>query len=158
MAQVGYLGVVIPDADFWQGYFIDDAFAKYASAAIDTMRGDERMSKGGTVLAPLVDIPDADQPLVGNLCSIMVDTVLNHDDDLSYIGLCGYAIRQLIGQNYFFIEGRQDDNGVFSTIHILTTSSIEEAREAIGSSPQVTKIKMRMLRRLYGDDDGTHRP
>lgn len=157
MAQVGYLGVVIPDADFFQGYFIDDAYAENASHTIATMRGDETMSRGGTTLTPIDDVPEADQPLIGNLCSIIVDSVVKPNDNL-FIGSCGYAIRQLIGRDYFFIEGRPDEKGIFSTINIVVANSIEEARAIIQSSPQVVKIKLRILRKVLGDDDGTHTP
>ena len=143
MAQVGYFGLVLPDNNFWQGYFIDDGFADGARDALQSIRADN-VAASTLTWTKMSGVADADQSIVGGLSATVVDTVLTGRTQL-LIGTCAYAIRELIGGDYFWIEGRGDVKGVSSSIAMLNVTSIAAARDAINALPAVVAIRLRRL-------------
>lgn len=146
MAQVGYLGIVLPESNFWQGYFIDDEFAPEATKLLKELQSDKNY--GSTVFSAEPHISATDQPVVGSLCGALVElAVAKH---YLAIGACAHAIRTLVKHDYFWIEGRSDTKGVFSEFHLIDAPSIDTARDVINSLPAVLAIKIRLLQNFTG--------
>ena len=144
---VGYLGVVVPDRDFWQGYFINDAFAERAHEMLAEMRRNPELRNGSKIIAKL-SIPDADQPILGNLCGVIASAALGETDyPDTVIGVCSYAIYELINRRFFWLDGRPEEGGIRTTIMPIYVSTLDEARDYINALPLVGKIKRRLLQR-----------
>lgn len=156
--SIGYLGVVVPDRDFWQGYFINDTFAERAHETLAEMRRNPALRDGSRVIAKL-GIPDADQPILGNLCGVIASAALGETDyPETVIGVCGYAIRELIDRRFFWLDGRPEEGGILTTIMPIYVSTIDEARKYIDTLPIVGKMKRRLLiRHRYGGAEPQHR-
>jgi hypothetical protein len=143
--HVGYLGVIVPDVDFWQGYFINTAFAEAARDALAKIRNDATLRRGSVVLEEL-GIAAADQPVVGSLCATIVEAALDRvEHPQAVIGTCSYALRKIVGQDYFWIEGKVNDKGVRTSIGLISVASISAARGVIDALPAVRQIKTRLL-------------
>ena len=162
--SIGYLGVVVPDRDFWQGYFINDTFAERAHALLVEMRRNPELSNGSKVITKF-NLPDADQPLLGNLCGMIASAAMGETDyPETVIGVCGYAIRELIDRRFFWIDGRSEEDGVRTSIMPIYVSTMNEARSYIDALPVVGKIKRRLVQRArFGSEpqlsrDGQSRP
>lgn len=166
--KIGYVGIVVPERNFWQAYYIIDDFAERAEATLARYRAEPAMVNASTVIermgmndaekamldiiAPgyvstkLRHIPDADQPLLGGLCATMVSAALGEVEHAeTIIGVLGYALHTLIQRKYYWIEAKLEPAGTRTTISPIYVSTIDEAREAINSLPVVTKIKRRLV-------------
>jgi len=143
MSDIGYLAVVLPDRNFYQGYFIKDVFTQEAERALQSIRSDEKLRTGSTVFANF-DGAEVDQSIVGSLCATIVDAI-EANRDQTIIGVCGCALRMITGRDYFWIEARTDDKGIWTTITPSAATTIPEARAAIESLSIVQTIKRRLL-------------
>jgi hypothetical protein len=180
--EVGYLGIVVPDRKLWQGYFIKDDFAEQAAHMVKTIMGNEQLRTGSQVLSKQDDsilrtielfeqalgvkvrsklrvIPDEYQSAVGTICATMVSALLGETEPEhpgeAVIGVCGYALREIIKRDYFWIEARRDSKGTYTTLHPIYVSSIDEAREVINTLTVVRKIQRRLLAAYV--PEGQHR-
>lgn len=163
MSHIGYLAVVVPEIDFWQGYFIDDAFRDKANDTIRNVRDYDLLRTGSKVLKNLTNISDQDQPLVGGFCGSIVEAALGRIGPLDglhrqrpsasaadgVIAVLGYALHQLMGERFFYIEGNVGTEGTLTKITPIRASSIEQAREIILSLPSVAAIKQRLVQSLF---------
>lgn len=145
---LGYLGIVVPERKFWQGYFIKDVFADSASDALKRVMANEALRTGSRVITKL-DIPDQYQSVLGGFCATAVAASLGeveseHSAD-SLIGACASVIRDIIKRDYFWIEGTPEPGGIRTKITPIYVSSVEEAKKVIESLTIVRKINRRLL-------------
>ena len=175
--QVGYLGVVVPKQDFWQGFHIDDRFASQAQSALTRMRADRQATTGTQVIEPFgadpslveafaklgmpIGLTPADQSLLGGFCASITTAALvigqrmglalTTDMDMpqpeAIVGTLGFAIHTMIHRNFFYIEGEEKVGGMRTMITPLAVSTATEARDTINSLPVVTQIKRRLMAR-----------
>ena len=175
--QVGYLGVVVPKQDFWQGFHIDDRFASQAQSALTRMRADRQATTGTQVIEPFgadpslveafaklgmpIGLTPADQSLLGGFCASITTAALvigqrmglalTTDMDMpqpeAIVGTLGFAIHTMIRRNFFYIEGEEKVGGMRTMITPLAVSTATEARDTINSLPVVTQIKRRLMAR-----------
>jgi hypothetical protein len=168
VSQTGYFGVVVPDRDFWQCFFVDDNYRESALDMIRRVRADKALATGSKVISRL-NIPISDQTLVGSFCATVVEAALAEtghytqtaiDNPNGVIATVGYAIREVIGRPYFWIEARSTSAGTFTTIQPIHVSTIEQARIFIDGMPIVRSIKRRLLRKMEQmppEREGQHR-
>lgn len=156
MSQIGYFGVVVPAKDFWQGFFIDDQWREGATDAINRTRSHTTLAHASKVISRL-DIPGDNQSLIGSFCAAIVEAALGEtghlietpiSDPNAVLGIYGYAVCQLIGRQYFWIEATVADEGTYTTIQPIAVSSIAQARTYIDKIPVVRQIKRRLLTKL----------
>lgn len=156
MSQIGYFGVVVPDKDFWQGFFIDDNAQAEAMAAIERMRAHPMLSNAGKLFGR-ADVSHANQAIVGTCCATLVEAALAETGHMSEVPVkkantilatYGYALCRIIDRPYFWIEGRSAEGGVYTTIQPIHVSTISQARTYINNMPAVREIKRRLMRKL----------
>ena len=172
---VGYLGIVVPESKFYQGYFIKDELADRAAHVVRTFTGEF----GGQDLPPFDDqvhrtigmfqemlgaevttklhVPQEYVTLVGGLCATMVSAALGDTEyPEAVIGTMGYALRDIIKRDYFWVEGRQEKGGgTWTSVTPIYVSSVDEARKRLEALPVVRKIKRRLLASYV--PEGQHR-
>jgi len=151
MSQVGYFGIVIPASDFFQGYFIDDTFDEQAKDIVSRLRTDPRV-KETQIRVALSNVPEGDQALLGGLCATLTAAAMGRTEyPNSILATCGFAVKLLIRRNYFWIEAAEEDAGTRTTIEPMDVTSIDKARQHLGSLPAVLAIKTRLLAGLRRD-------
>jgi hypothetical protein len=163
VSQIGYFGVIVPDKDFWQCFYIDDSFRDSAHDALRTVRSSRTLATGSKVISRL-EIPEADQGVLGNFCAMLVEAALAASGQMTQtriahpeavLGNASYAVREIIDRPYFWIEGRFTEGGTYTTIQPIYVSSIAQARTYIDKMPQVRQIKRRLLSKVQ--EVGPHR-
>lgn len=127
---IGYAGVVIPEANFYQGLYIVDR--PHLHAAIS--RGQFAMNAVGFE-------PDAKE---GPWSAIMCETAQNGDE--SVLAVAALAVSRYYGSRFFIVHGEADGSGFKTLISKLSVSSVNEARAAIEHDSEVLMIKRNLLK------------
>ena len=137
--QIGYMGIVVPALDFYQGYFIDDAAAKQAAEAIDAAKAH-----------PVA----RDYNIVGQFSATAVRCALHLasleqsgiDQPQVRIAVCGYALHRLTDLKYFWINAERTEKGTSTRLTPLNAKTIAQARNRIHALPSVIKIQQRLAK------------
>jgi hypothetical protein len=152
MTQIGYFGVIIPQHDYYQGYFLDDGVEPDAQGFLDRIRsspGTQAMLQ--QVTSPRAfDLDPAANQLIGAASATLVDTALSSDHTRT--GVLGYAIYLLTKINYFTVTTRPNPIApslVYTEVQTLPVTSIPAARKAIENDPDVLAMKPRLLNQLW---------
>lgn len=136
MTQIGYMAVVVPELDFYQGYFIDDRVADLTEVilAAPLPPGIERE---GVLSAALAECA---------LCMAGLASTISMAE--ARLGILAYALYQLTDERYFWIYARRDKGGLWTQLTPIDVPSIPTAREWIECLLEVRQIKARLLQNL----------
>lgn len=136
---LGYCGVIVPVAKFWQGYFLDRRLLPHAQDIMARLRAHPTWG-----VRTLTALPGTDeQELVGALCAVLVESALT--DDRQFVGACAVALSLVMDNPYFLVVGDRRAEGTQTTFERLDVSSIDEARALIDSDPRVAALKQALL-------------
>lgn len=134
---IGYFGIVVPARDFYQGFYLDSRLRSRAETSLAALRALPDLRRV-VVKHPLSGVADADQGLLGGLCSGAVDTALRGDGKVAIFGMC---ISAIIQSNYFWIKGGRSAED--TTIERMVVPFVDMARLVFSDLPEVKAIDQR---------------
>lgn len=133
MDIIGYCGVILPEQDFYQSYYVirdkpvpDQAMALLMSAI---------------ALAPLA-VP------IGSLQAALVEGALTQNQPI--IAAAAYALSSQMHEPYFVVIGHPGPEGTRTSAEALAVDSVDAARKAIENHRLVKEMKVRLLKGLMG--------
>lgn len=136
----GYFVVVLPQFDFFQGFFLPKGLEQQADALIITIREQVagRYVPPSIVIAETKCVSEENQAIFGALLSLLVEIV--HKRDILAIPVVAFAVHRLSDQRYFWILGHMSSEGTTTNFNPLYVQSDKEARDAIMMLPEITAI------------------
>jgi hypothetical protein len=138
MTVIGYFGIVVPERNFFQGFFLDDAIRSQGETSLAALRAMSDLQQI-VVMEPLLGVAEADQALLGGLCSGAVETALTGD---SKVAIFGMGISVIIQTDFFWIRGAESAS--HTSIHRIAARRVDMARAIFGNLPEVQEIRGRM--------------
>lgn len=155
---LGYGAVIVPQAMFWQGFFIiehpkvrDTArrFLHNARVAFNVPG-----TKQGGVLRAMPGVRDSEQQVLGAMCASLVECALKESE--AGVGSCALALRDMIKSDYFVVIGNKSAGGIHTKIETLDVQNVDEARRMIESHPEILSIKTKLLAKAMQDKKDKH--
>ena len=145
MTTCGYFGVIIPDYNYYQGFFLHEEAIKAAPEYLENLRR-EIISFPGLVKDPAPGISDADQTLLGALCATLVEGAKAQSEIILY--RIGGAISVLTDSKYFMVRAKIEKGGTHTAFWRMPdyVKSPEEARDYIHSTGGVQLIQGELLK------------
>jgi hypothetical protein len=159
MEPIGYFGVIIPELNFWQGYFLPGAPEAAAAGQefLETVRrviGGKYMPPSAT-LRPMPGVSDEHQPWVGAISAAIVEFAKMSAFDR--IGVAAMGMHLLTGFTHFVIIGREEKSGTNTTIENLDRArSADDVRNFINAHPLVVKAKQAQMAELLKNSRTKH--
>lgn len=135
---IGYFAVVVPELDFYQGYYIT---------------GDAQLTAAGELLIKSITPVIANQTsdlgdisIEGSLQAVIVDRSIRNDT--SHMSVAAHSLSKICSENYFVVRGKLLNEGYLTSMEPLEASSPDEAREQINALPDVNQIRDRLLAKM----------
>jgi hypothetical protein len=156
MPAIGYFGIIVPEYDFWQGYYLIDDVAEQAKHWMDEIRAviGGFYTPASITMSPVPDISEDDQPWIGITCAAMTEFALASEH--SKVGLVSYALHTLTGYKHFLITATPEKSGIMTKIESLPVNSAEGVRLAINRHPLVLRAKQNMIRKAKVESRTKH--
>lgn len=156
--NIGYFGVIVPERDYWQGFFLNDKFLAEGRGLIATMQREnpELARTPSQVLRPLGLHADDQQRWIGALSAVIVEFALKKQD--YGVGVASAALHAVVGLTHFIVKGRLADTGTYTEIENLPdVTTDQEVRDKLNADPAVIRAKQAILRKASATEDGQHR-
>lgn len=148
MSQIGYFGVLIPEYNFWQGVYLDDAAAEVGDQFLANARlAKQQFPESGRVDRPAPGVKPEDQTIFGSLCAVMVHGALKSAE--LQVGGAAWAIYKMTGHKFFLVRGKRVSTGGFETQYEqmpFFVTNADTARDFINSRPEVGIMKVHTLK------------
>ncbi len=144
MTTCGYFGVIIPDYNYYQGFFLHEAAIKKAPDFLESLR--KEIISFSEVRNPVPGVPDKDQALLGALCAALVEGARTQSE--SILLHVGGALSLVMHHKYFVVRGDIDQRGIGTQIWRMPPeiNSPDAARDYIHSLPEVQLIQGKLLK------------
>lgn len=143
----GYLGLVMPARDFYQGYMIHDMGAETRMRVIEKHRSGLEM----------LGQRDDDRALAGALQASICHVVEKEPQSEAKLAAFMDALVVHMDENYLVVIGHAESGGWRTELEALRADDVHDARRLFEGHPQVRKIQAR-LRERYGLTDGRATP
>lgn len=129
---IGYCAVIIPDFDFWQGYWIVQNDEMNKQAVLMQMNA---IMAAGMGASP-----------IGALQSAMVEGAIISEP--AVVGAAALALKGMTRDAFFVVMGDREPQGTRTEMFKLKATDIDAAREEIQNLPDVQAIKDRLAAQL----------
>jgi hypothetical protein len=156
--NIGYFGVIVPERDFWQAFYLNDDLMAEGRELIATLQREhpDMAQAPSRVLRPLGHHLDAEQQWIGAVSAAIVEFALKKHD--YGIGVAAAALHWVAGLKHFIITGHISAEGTYTEIENLPEAKTpHDVRDIINAKPEVIRAKQALMRRASATDDGQHR-
>ena len=139
----GYFAVVIPAADFYQGFYLFSGLERQAEALIKKVK----QQTGGKYMPATAVISETDlvasdeQSFLGSLMALLVEVVATSNADA--VPVVSAAIVQMTKSRFFWVLADRHRDGTRTNLFVLP-ASIDDARDAVNCLPEVRDIVNRI--------------
>ena len=140
----GYVAIVMPGLNFWQGFFVPELDPAHVDAEIDLLVG---LLDAGSINE------QSEREKIANscgaaICAMALDPDMTEESQ-GKIAILVAAMVRLIGHEYLLIHGVDDSDpengGISTSIEKVEAASIDEAKVQIDKHPVIVDCKKRLM-------------
>jgi hypothetical protein len=174
--MVGYFGIVYPERDLWQGYFLMPGSYEDGARVLEQARSlvvDRSENASGPIpaehaltsatIAKVEGVADIDQTVLGNLCGALASTACGDEGTgpaiVAKLGAFAGAIAHLTGHKHFVLKASDARGGTRTTLETIPESEVRMAGvmldktadryviDKLRKMPEVAEIEARIAKK-----------
>ena len=149
MTTCGYFGVIIPDYNYYQGFFLHEEYVKAAPRGLERIRaGGRDPASLSEVRNPTPGVSAADEGIFGAVTAALVEGARTQNEGL--ISRSAGIISVLANSRYFMVRGVVEAGGTATSFWRMPPEigSPDAARDYIHRLPEVLLIQGKLLKEV----------